>query len=372
LSDVLDYTEAELRNMNVDELRKLEYEAASLESKFNTSQMTSKLLINSLYGALANKWFPLFEESMAQAITSNGRYFIRKLSNYIEETLQNMIKSEKPYIIYNDTDAAYFHIEPFMKLYQDKNPDLSMNEYVTWADSFEKKVISPIIQKCIDDFSIELNCFNKEMVGVEREIISDVAVFTKKKKYYARVRDSEGTRYPEDSPYIKVMGLDIIKSSTPIWSKKYLKEAIPHILDKDENDLRDWLRETKTKFMSAPLIDIAVVGGTSRIDYDLNGSVTVPIGARAAIVHNKYVTDNNIDDAYNLIVGGDKCKRLYLTSGNKFNSNIIAFTNDRFVSEIDCVDYDVMFEKGFLKPLQLMTDCLKYDLEKETEALDDW
>lgn len=308
---------------------------------------------------------------MAAAITGNGRYFIRKMSNYIEDKLQSMLPQEKPYMVYNDTDSGYFSIEPFMEMYQEKNPGLSINEYVEWADQFEKKVIQPTIQKVIEDFADELNAYNRDKIGVEREIIADAAVFTAKKKYYARVRDNEGTRYPEDSPKIKVMGLEIIKSSTPKWSQKYLKEAIPHILDKDEKDLRDWVNDIKQEFTKADLNDIAASGGVSRIDYNLNEK-SVPIGSRAAIIHNDYVNNNNLSDRYAPIQAGDKCKRLFLTEPNKFNSNIIAYTNDTFVNEIDCVDYDVQFDKNFLKPLELMVEPLNYDLRKETQELDDW
>lgn len=205
----------------------------------------------------------------------------------------------------------------------------------------------------------------------EHILIHNCAVFTAKKKYYARVRDNEGTRYPEDSPKIKVMGLEIIKSSTPKWSQKYLKEAIPHILDKDEKDLRDWVNDIKQEFTKADLNDIAAVGGVSRIDYDLNEK-SVPIGSRAAIIHNIYVDDKNLSDVYAPIQAGDKCKRLFLQEPNKFNSNIVAFTNDSFTKEIDCVDYDTQFEKNFLKPLELMVEPLNYDLQKETQELDDW
>jgi hypothetical protein len=58
-----------------------------------------------------------------------------------------------------------------------------------------------------------------------------------------------------------------------------------------------------------------------------------------------------------------------------FHSNIIAFTDDNFVKEIEkcnCVDYDTNFEKNFLKPLYLMVEPMNYDLEKETQELDDW
>ena len=263
MRDPLDYTEDELRSLSAGELKLLEAEAASLESLYNTRQMVEKTLINSLYGALANKWFPLFNEAMAQAITGNGRYFIQMLANNIEKTLQGMMKADKPYIVYGDTDSVYAHIEPFMNMYQEKNPGLTMDEYVDWADAFEKKVIQPVINNTIDEFAVELNAYNKETIGAEREIISDAAVLVAKKKYYARVRDSEGTRYSADDPYIKVMGLDIIKSGTPVWAKKVLKGAIAHILDKNEDELKAWLREVKKEFTEVDLNDIAITSSIS-------------------------------------------------------------------------------------------------------------
>ena len=167
------------------------------------------------------------------------------------------------------------------------------------------------------------------------------------------------------------MGLEIIKSSTPKWSQRYLKQAIPHILDKDEADLRAWVKSIKQEFVRVNLNDIASAGGVSRLDYDLRKD-TVPIGSRAAIMHNMYIQQRGLQDRYAPIQGGDKCKRIFLIEPNKFNSNIIAFTSDQFVTEIDCVDYDTQFQKNFLKPLELMVEPLGYDLEKETETLEDW
>lgn len=369
--DVLEYTEEELKSLSYEELKVLHTTAESMESRYDTAQKTEKTLMNALYGALANKYFPLFNEDMASAITGNCRYFIRKMANYIEEVLQELLPSDIPYVVYGDTDSIYFSIDGFMQKYQEKNPGLDINEYVDWAHNFELKVVQPVITQMITDFCDELNAYNRDMMGVDREVIADAVVFTAKKKYYARVRDLEGTRYPADDPYIKVMGLEIIKSTTPIWSKKYLKEAIPHILDKDENDLRDWVNEIKGEFVQVDKNEIANVGGVSRVDYNL-GDKGIPIGSRAALVHNTYIKDNNLDLKYAAINAGDKCRRLYLTEPNVFNSNIIAFTNDQFTDEIDCIDYDVQFEKMFMKPLNLMVGSLGYDLNKQTETLDDW
>lgn len=372
--NVLKYTEDELRALPDSELEALLSKAEYGESLYNTRQLVEKTMINSLYGAMANKWFPLFNELMAAAITGNGRFFIQKLAINIEDTLQRLLKQDKPYIIYGDTDSVYYHLEPFVEKYIQQNPGLPINDYVEFANTFEKKVIQPVITKTIEEFASQLNAYNKDKIGAEREIIADTAVFTAKKKYYARVRDSEGTRYPDDAPKIKVMGLEIIKSSTPPWSKKYLKEAIPHILDKDETDLRDWIKSIRNEFTKVNLNQIAGVGGVSRIDYEI-GEKGIPFGSRAAIMHNQYIKQNNLEDKYAPVQAGDKCKRIFLQTPNVFNSEIIGYTNDGFATEImksGCVDYDTQFEKNFMKPLDLMVAPLNYNLRKETAELDDW
>lgn len=376
--EVLEYSREELESLSYDELSSLLKEAEFGESLWNTKQMTLKIQINSLYGALANSHFSLFNEQMAAAITGNGRYFIQKLSNYIEEKLQSILPSSKKYILYNDTDSAYYHIEPFMERYQEQNPNLEIGEYVTWADNFEKKVIQPVIEKCILDFATELNAYNPGVIGAEREIIADTAVFSAKKKYYARVRDSEGTRYPDSDPKIKKMGLEVVKSSTPVWSISRLEQAIPKIFDGTESALKEWVNRLREDFKNAPLSDIAAVSSVKTVEYnpldlDKNGKPkSINIGTKSAMAHNNYVKTNNIQHKYNLIQSGDKTKRLFLSVPNKFQSNIVAFTNESFTDELDCVDYDTNFEKGFLNPLQIMIESLGWDLYKKTETLDEW
>lgn len=371
--NVLDYTEDELRNLSIPELEVLLKESQAGEQQNTTKQLGLKLIINSLYGAFANKWFPLFNEKVAGAITGNGRFFIRTLGRNIENQLQKMHKLETDtYMIYSDTDSVYYHIEPFVNMFIEKNPDSSINERTDFADNFEKKVIAPIIRATIEEISHKLNAFNPGVINAAREIIADSAVFVQKKKYFARVRDDEGFRFPEHNPYIKVMGLDIIQAGTPTWSKKKLMGSIEPILDKDEQDLRDWLQQTKSEYLDAPVNDIAQHGGVNNMDYIL-GEKGIPIGSRSALVHNKYIIDNDLTDVYAPIEPGDKTKRIFLKMPNKFHSNIIAYTNDSFVKEFgDCIDYDTMFEKGFTNALDNMTEALGYNLLRETASLDDW
>lgn len=375
MKNVLEYTKEELEQLSTEELQKLLKESELQANLYNTKQLVEKTLMNSLYGALANKYFPLFNEDMAAAITGNGRYFIRKLSKYLEEALQSMIPSKNEYVIYNDTDSVYIQINEFVNRFIQKNNPENLNEIVDWVDKFVEKAIDFIIQKTINDFCNELNAYNQNVIGVKREVIADAGVFSAKKKYFLRVRDNEGTRYPIDLPYYKIQGLEVIKSSTPVWCKKYLIEAIPHILDKDEADLKQWVREIKQKYVEADLNDIASVGSVSRLDYDLEKDKSVPIGSRAAIKHNIYIEKYKLTNKYQHIKPGDKCKRLFLIEPNPFETNIIAYTNDTFIEEIkkyNCVDYDTQFEKTFLAALELMVDSLNYNMKLETQALDDW
>lgn len=83
-----------------------EYKHAKyMEAQCNTGQMVAKVLINSLYGALGNKYFKLFNVNIARAITANTRFYIHllnhRLNNYLFE--KTGIKNS---VIYNDTDSV--------------------------------------------------------------------------------------------------------------------------------------------------------------------------------------------------------------------------------------------------------------------------
>lgn len=100
------YSREELEKMSTEDLLALKDRSKYNASKLLTQQVVKKVLINSLYGAIANTHFCLFNEKIAQAITGNGRYFIQMTANNIENYLQSKHKSDKPYILYGDTDSC--------------------------------------------------------------------------------------------------------------------------------------------------------------------------------------------------------------------------------------------------------------------------
>jgi hypothetical protein len=370
--NVLEYTEEQLKELSSEELMVLLKEAEDGESLFNTQQMSAKLQINSLYGALGNRHFPLFNQAMAQAITGNGRYFIASLGNLINLRLSEKLGQEYQFTIAGDTDSVYFSLNLFVQKHFKDLPNATVQEKTDWVDEFVNTHINPVVQECIDVFAKDLNAFEKEAIGADREIIADKGIFCAKKKYFARVIDSEGVRYTE--PKMKVIGLEIARSSTPSFVKKELKDkALGMLLDGTKEDIQAWSKKTKEEFVKQPLDNISKTSGVARIDYDLKGSETVPINSRASIVYNNYIVSHGLEDKFNLIQPEDKIKMAYLISPNPFNSNVIGFIDGAFLEPFrEFVDFDTNYEKYFSAALEIMAAPLGYDLNRTTESLDDW
>ena len=177
--DILELTHSDLSNLDTETLLKLKSECESKIIFYKSQQMTKKILINSLYGAMANKGFSLFNEKIAQSITGNGRFFIQYSANKIEEKLQSLMPSEKPFIVYGDTDSNYYQIGNIMSEIIKKNPNKTINEYVDLAIKFEEKIIDPTIQESIKEFCELFNAYNQSAVGAKREVVSDKCLSAK-------------------------------------------------------------------------------------------------------------------------------------------------------------------------------------------------
>lgn len=83
---------------SIEELESYIETLESAAASDHITQMTLKIQLNSLYGALANKHFTLANPDMAAAITSSGRFFIQLLANNVERELQALMPSDIPYL----------------------------------------------------------------------------------------------------------------------------------------------------------------------------------------------------------------------------------------------------------------------------------
>lgn len=76
-----------------------------IETISNIKQTAFKIVINSLYGALGNQYFKLFNQDIARAITGNTRFYILVMANNVNEYLQAIKRRDKSYWLYSDTDS---------------------------------------------------------------------------------------------------------------------------------------------------------------------------------------------------------------------------------------------------------------------------
>ena len=337
----------------------------ALATELDVNQLTFKILINSLYGACGNKHFILYNKEIAKAITGNSRFYINLMSKNINNFLCDLCGSGN-YIIYNDTDSVYVQVPNVINEKLPKDPQLATDI----IDKFIETKIQPVINSSSQELGSIFNALDASRISAKREAIASSAVFVAKKRYFMKVIDSEGVRFSE--PYLKTMGIDIVRSSTPAFSKKYLKKSVNIILESTEEELKEWLKNIRSLYLDQNLMDIAKISSVSSSKYKLGVDKSIPINSRAFLVSNHYINSLNTGEFQPLELG-EKVRMLYLREPNPLKSNIFAFSNEKFANVFkDYIDWDTNFNKFFLKPLEIMTDPLNYNLHKETETLEEW
>ena len=176
-----------------------------------------------------------------------------------------------------------------------------------------------------------------------------------------RVYDNEGTRF--QIPKKKTMGVEIVRSSTPKWSKEKLTDSIDIILDKTESELKTWLQDVREDYIKQPLENIAKTTSIGSLAYSLEKDtfkdgkkVTIPINSRAALAYNRYINDNGLANRFTEISVGDKVKLMYMLMPNPSKEKAVAFIDSQAVNNIrNYVDFDTNFDKFFLTSLEIMT-----------------
>jgi len=191
-----------------------------------------------------------------------------------------------------------------------------------------------------------------------------------KKKYVMSVLDSEGTRYKE--PKVKIMGMESVKSSTPVWSKKFLIDIYKIGLYGNEDEMLDYLDTVRERFDTMDTSSIAIPSGINNImkymDEDGNYIKGTPKHVKAAITHNKMIEQMDLKKIPK-IQDGDKIKYVQLVDPNPTGEETVAF--DGYIPEEfnleKYIDKDAIFEKSFLKPLRVFIEPIGWKEEKTVD-----
>ena len=352
------------------------YEIEKRIARYNNLQLAKKVSLNSAYGALGNQYFRYFDVRQASGITTAGQLSIRWIENKINEYLNKLLKTkDHDYVIASDTDSIYLSLDKLVcETIIKQKPNATTREIIAFMDKACEDRIQPFIDKAYSDLAEYVNAYEQKM-QMKREALADRGIWTAKKRYILNVYNNEGVEYAK--PKIKVMGLEMIKSSTPTYCRKILWEAIDIVLNKTENDLIDMVGTYREEFRTRNIADIAFPRGVNGLakfsDVNMVYGKGCPIHVRGSLLYNAMVVIGNLDKKLPLIKEGEKIKFLFLKEPNPIQSNVIAFPQS-LPEELELkeyIDYDTQFEKSFVEPLKIILDSIGWKTE-QVSSLEDF
>ena len=336
-------------------------------ARCNNIQMAKKISLNSAYGAIGNQYFRYYKLANAEAITLSGQVSIRWIENKMNAYLNKILKTEnEDYVIASDTDSIYLNLGPLVETVY-KGRETTNQSIVSFLNKICEMEFEKYITSSYETLANYVNAYDQKMF-MKRENIADRGIWTAKKRYILNVWDSEGVRYEE--PNLKMMGIEAVKSSTPAPCRTLIKDALKLMMNGTEEDVIDFIDESRKQFKKLRPEDIAFPRTASNVQkYRSVASIYekgTPIHIRGALLFNHYVKKNKLDKKYSLISNGEKVKFLYLKKPNVIQENVISFIQD-FPNELGLnkyVDYDLQFDKSFVEPLKAILDAIGWNVEK--------
>ena len=337
-------------------------------SKFNNFQMARKIQLNSLYGAMANQYFRYYDTRIAEGITLSGQFIIRETAKSLDNYLNKLCETENEvYSFYSDTDSCYITLKQVVEKFLSGQ---KFDNIITALDRFSEDKIESTISKAMDEIVSYTNAFKKSLV-FKREAIADGGVWVAKKRYAMNVFDNEGVRY--EKPKLKVLGLEIVRSSTPAPVRENLKDAIKICLSGSEDELQNYIKELKEEFKNMDPEEISFPRSCNNLSKYTDELAIykkgTPIHVRGSLLFNNELKKQKLTSKYETIQEGDKIKFLYLKEPNTVGENVISFSG-KLPKEFNLhkyVDYDTMFNKSFLEPIATVVKILGWETERRNK-----
>jgi len=335
-------------------------------SKYKNIQMAKKISLNSAYGAIGNAYFRYYDLAIAEAITTSGQLSIRWIERAVNQYLNTLLETtEKDYVIASDTDSVYV---TFDKLVNKVYPNGEKTEkIVAFLDKVARDKIEPFMDKSYTDLHKYVNSYEQKM-QMAREVIADKGIWTAKKRYVLNVHNSEGVQYK--TAKLKVMGLEVVKSSTPAPVRAKLREALSIIMNGDEKELNTFIQTFREEFMNLSPEEIAYPRSVNGLDKfsDSNQMFAkgAPIHCKGSILYNHLIKKKRLGKKYPYIQEGDKIKFINLKQPNLYQCSAFSFITV-LPKELDLhkmVDYDTQFEKSFIDPLNVIVSTIGWLVDK--------
>lgn len=355
----------ELENLENPDLR-VKTDLKKEIAHYANTQQAIKIMMNSLYGAMSNKWFRYFDLRIANAITVGGQLTIKISIQAVNDKLNAVLKGNDDFVIAADTDSLYITLSKVIAA-MPKQPT-TLDERCDLITKIVENQIIPLLNKNYEDVADRMNAYAQRM-SMKQEIIADKAIWVGKKRYIANVLDDEGVRLKK--PKLKVVGIESVKSSTPEVCRKLIEKTLKLVVNEDEETVQAFIADARKNFSRLPVEEVAFPRGVTDVGKWIDASrgykSGCPIHVRASILYNNLVKEKDLAIKYGEITNGDKMKFVYMKKPNPVMENVMGFIST-FPSEFELkefVDYDLQFDKTYVEPMNHILDAIGWTNEKQ-------
>ena len=357
-------------------------------------QHSLKILMNSLFGALGNKYMrDFFDIRIAEGITTGGKLSIlwitRKLDEYFNrimgtgEAVHKIHHTFKPaetrlevvsghnFAFYQDTDSCYLDLTLFVNKFF--TPEQQINEkekIINFLDTICKNKIEPYVDDCYKELADYVNAEHR--MFMKREVIAMDCIVAGAKKYTMLVADSEGVRFYPKLKH-KIVGLDSVRASFPRFCREWMKEAYKIAMVGTEEEFHEFVKSKKKEFYNTSIDKISSVTSVNNIakysDKDTMYIKGSPSQVKASIWHNKLVEKFNLNVP--MINSGDKIRTVGLITPNPYNITKIAFKGT-LPTEFGLhpfINYDSNWEKNFISPMNNLIRIIGWTTEQQASLM---
>lgn len=379
------------------------------EEFYHTMEQSTKVFINSVYGAMASQFYQCTNIAIAESITLQGQDLIKysvivldayfrdrwKSETKIHDLIARYMKERFPDFdtesfkarcqqgidltegetlqVYGDTDSAYVTVQPLINAC-----NIPIEQQTEFILAIKEYILDPYLGEMFEKYAEMYNC-DKNLESFELEKVARSVIMLAKKKYIMDISWKEPNVHVAPLHSIVYKGIEVIQGSTPGFCRDMMKDFIKFMLEKlntGEKPSYDMiirkLKEIKMKFSLQSPNEISKSFGMSDYEkYVLDDKKTLtftdavtPIHVRAAAYYNHmlYNKAKKYKSKYNTIKKGDKVKFYYTDDGSVF-----AFVPNEFPVEFaPKMDIDEQFEKMILGPLNRIIVAAGYPVVSGT------
>jgi DNA polymerase elongation subunit (family B) len=373
--------EVDYSSLSLEELNELLNSFQKKSSDFYNEEQAVKLTLNSIYGALGNQYFALFNPDVAESVTLQGQdiwRFAEKIVNrYFNEMwhidtelhekmgVTNVRKLNLDFIIYGDTDSNYINLGAVM---DSCTFDCEPFEFVKRLNEYRLK---EYIRNCYEIYCKKWNTKNYQ--DFELESLSYGGIFLGKKKYVLHIawQDPNKDLFPRLSK-IKSTGIELAQGGTAPFAREKLTLLLKHIFDKGKSfDIREFvkiLKDIKNEFKVQKTDQIAIGTSVNNLEKFIVNDTSkfevakgCPMHVRAAGYHNYILNNSKYKAKYGLIRSSEKIKFYYVKTKSDRENNVFGYLNGTYPYEFAPeVDFDEQFNRVILDPINRFVEAMGY------------